>query len=624
MYVSVIIPAYNDEKTISATLDSLLAQTFQQWQAIIVDDGSSDETASIAASYAQRDSRLRLVSQPHHGACAARNHGLSLATFDWLLFLDADDLLLPNHLQRMTTELAQNPQLDAVHCDWQRITLDGQILAGDPYKPRGRLFDTLARRPLFPPFACILHRSLVEATGAWDTSFECCQDWDLWQRCARTGAQFGAIDEVLGYYCMRPHSLSTSRPYQLLRHGLRVIATGYGVDERVRNPAREYATGLITPDEARAKLVWLSWCAGLALGLGHDTAPLLQLIQAQEANINDPGLDPYSVADCLFRALPYSLGQPPDIWLQLWPQREQQIDSFLSMLEEQTQAPELAIHAKSFLELRIVNEAEIALPLTLGHTHAILIDVAQLTHATQRPSELAINDSVKNLICKLSYAGHGLGDIMLRLKTGDRPMDGDAVSPVILADAIAQKHAWHILGHFFENTIYPHLRLEREADTFSLWRGDLCLAQDIPPKKAFSWSELHDDIGWTIFLQEVWGKPSWPTAAFYNPQHEPTSAFDVYSLPGKLHIEVSNSVPGVLTHRKSLTIIATVGGAKLGDVTLPVTNYKVSAQEIRAAVTSMADFALCRLAVRQALIGRPLNDPTNLRQRLQQAAASSR
>ena len=85
------MPAYDAETTLSEALESLLAQTYSAWEAIVVDDGSTDRTAEIAAMFAARDERLRVVRQPNAGESAARNAGAAIAKSDWLVFLDADD-----------------------------------------------------------------------------------------------------------------------------------------------------------------------------------------------------------------------------------------------------------------------------------------------------------------------------------------------------------------------------------------------------------------------------------------------------------------------------------------------------------------------------------------------------
>src|SRR5262245_39894426 len=101
--VSIIIPAYNTQATLPKTLASLQAQTNTAWEAIVVDDGSTDLTSEVAATFVAGDSRLRLVRQANAGESAARNAALVHATSDWLVFLDSDDWLLPTFLERMTS-----------------------------------------------------------------------------------------------------------------------------------------------------------------------------------------------------------------------------------------------------------------------------------------------------------------------------------------------------------------------------------------------------------------------------------------------------------------------------------------------------------------------------------------
>src|SRR3989304_8511405 len=121
MNVSVIIPAHNAANTLTETLESLCAQTFKNWEVIVVDNGSNDGTQAIAATFAEKDHRIRVVSEPQKGVCIARNAGIRMSRFDWLLFLDADDWLLPQHLERMTSVLAADPNLGGVYCGWLYI-----------------------------------------------------------------------------------------------------------------------------------------------------------------------------------------------------------------------------------------------------------------------------------------------------------------------------------------------------------------------------------------------------------------------------------------------------------------------------------------------------------------------
>ena len=99
--VSVLIPAYNAEKTINRCMDSILCQTFQDIELIIVNDGSTDNTLSILINYAEKDKRIIVYNQPNQGVSAARNTGLRNASGDYILYVDSDDWIEPNMIQRM-------------------------------------------------------------------------------------------------------------------------------------------------------------------------------------------------------------------------------------------------------------------------------------------------------------------------------------------------------------------------------------------------------------------------------------------------------------------------------------------------------------------------------------------
>ena len=106
--ISVIIPAYNAQAYLRECLESVLAQSFSDWEAIIVDDGSTDSTREIAAGFTVRDSRFRLVSTPNGGLSSARNAGIAEARGQWLTYLDSDDTLYPDALARLMAATTEN------------------------------------------------------------------------------------------------------------------------------------------------------------------------------------------------------------------------------------------------------------------------------------------------------------------------------------------------------------------------------------------------------------------------------------------------------------------------------------------------------------------------------------
>jgi glycosyltransferase involved in cell wall biosynthesis len=162
---SVVVPAHNAAGTISETLRSLLAQSWDPWEALIVDDGSTDDTAAVASRMASHDSRIRCVSQKQGGVSAARNKGVEHARSDWLLFLDADDWLLPAYLRRMNAVLTASANVDAAFCGAARVTPDGLHVKEDYHDESGDMFHTFAHHAVFPIHACIGRKSIVQSVG---------------------------------------------------------------------------------------------------------------------------------------------------------------------------------------------------------------------------------------------------------------------------------------------------------------------------------------------------------------------------------------------------------------------------------------------------------------------------
>jgi peptidoglycan/xylan/chitin deacetylase (PgdA/CDA1 family) len=600
--VSVVIPAHNAAATIAETIESLRDQTCPNWEAIVVDDGSRDETATIAARFAERDARIRIVNQPQMGVSAARNTGISLAHFDWLLFLDADDWLLPPHLERLTGALISDSDLDAVHCGWARVAPDG-TLVGEKYWPgSGDLFAPFARTCAFAIHACIVRRSLVEAVGGFDTSLRTCEDWDLWQRIARTGARFGAIHEALARYRMRPDAASLGGP-QLLADALRVITQGHSFDRRVPNPHPAHRDGLPAELLSGAKLLWVCWAAGLVLGRGEDARPLLDALQDDR----DPGLNPTYVAASIFEAVPIVTCRVPGAWDELWPALEQHIDAFLLALEEQAQASGLARRTRTVLERLVLKHAMASGPLTIGATHAVRVEVMQPI------SDIVPPAAVERLQCVVELEGVPIGRIEL-------PVCEGLVPGYVLADAIAAEFFWPILGQFFEGTVYRDLRVEREPGGLSLWRGALYLVAGLAEDERAFWTQAHDRVGWTIFLQEIWGRPEWPNEVFYDSQAVEEAAPYRRVDDGWLVIEVSQDLPDIEFAGQSLDVVLTVGGVALGVVSVPVKENIVRAHELRVALTAASGLELCRAAVREGLLGWPIAGPGSLRTRLAAAA----
>lgn len=361
MNVSVIIPAYNAEKTLAETLESLLAQTYSQWEAIVVDDGSTDATPAIAKDFAKRDKRIRSITQSNTGEGAARNAGLSKARHEWIVFLDADDLIRPLYLERMAATLSADATFDGMICGSARVAGDGSLLIEPYLPPAGDLFPVLARRAAFPIHACMIRRSCVESVGKFDSSLRTSPDWDLWQRIARTGARFGTIRDVLALYRMSPHSASQNA-HQIFKDGFRILLQGHAPDPRVKNPHPDHANGE-PPERVRTQVFYLlSWCAGILLGQREDARPLLAYVTDERF----PELYPEAVAQCLFDSATLPSCQAPHAWEELWPTIHDRTMKFLSALEVAAAAPNLAHRASAGLKSLILRHSKTWQPVIEG------------------------------------------------------------------------------------------------------------------------------------------------------------------------------------------------------------------------------------------------------------------
>lgn len=340
MNVSVIIPAHNAEDTIEKTLHSLLDQTFPHWEAIVVDDGSNDGTASIVESFINRDPRFRIIVQKNMGLSAARNNGMAQARYDWLLFLDSDDWIFPKHLERLTGALNADPSLDVVYCGWAYVLPDGEPVFEQFENMTGDLFAAHAQHCVSIVHTYIVRRPLVEALGGFDSSLRTCEDWALWQRIARNGARFGAVNEILAAYRTRPGSMSRNGR-QLLEDGIQVLIRGHGPDPHVPQPHPVYQDGLSKEQLTKNKFDLLCACAGYLIGGGNDARSLLALLKDEQCST----LNPYSVASFIFIHAMVSASRPRREWYKLWPTLKGNLEDFLSALEAHSKTPGLTRRA---------------------------------------------------------------------------------------------------------------------------------------------------------------------------------------------------------------------------------------------------------------------------------------
>jgi len=196
--VSVIIPTYNREETIERAIKSVLEQTYENIEVLVVDDGSVDRTEEIVLNL--KDNRIKFFKQNHKGAAAARNYGIEMAKGKYIAFQDSDDVWHKNKLKVQMNELEKS-DYDMVFCKYMRNVrnMDGKI---ETYDMPGKLFNQneislktiLTSNYIGTP--TILCKKDCFNTEKFDTSLPCLEDWDLAIRFINH-YQVGYIDEVL-------------------------------------------------------------------------------------------------------------------------------------------------------------------------------------------------------------------------------------------------------------------------------------------------------------------------------------------------------------------------------------------------------------------------------------------
>lgn len=180
--VSVIIPTYNRRALVDEAVGSVLAQSYNNFELIVIDDGSDDGTADHLARYG---SYLRLISRRRSGVAAARNYGVSVAKGRYLAFLDSDDLWMPNKLEIQVAFMGQH--LGVQICQTDEIWIRNRVRVNPKTKhkkPSGDVFRRSLDLCLVSPSAVMMTKQLFNQVGGFDESFPVCEDYDLWLRIA--------------------------------------------------------------------------------------------------------------------------------------------------------------------------------------------------------------------------------------------------------------------------------------------------------------------------------------------------------------------------------------------------------------------------------------------------------
>ena len=219
--VTAIIPTHNYGRYIGEALESLRSQTYLNWECIVVDDGSTDDTCEVVAHHSVADARIHYVWQENRRQAAARNHGIRHARGEYIQFLDADDLLEREKLKRQVEFLEFRPEVDIVYSNVRYFDpekpdeLRYANADDEPWMPvisgaGEEILVPLVRNNIMPVNAPMIRRSTVEEVGFFDEKLPPVEDWEYLIRCAAAGKRFQYEDSEGVRALVRAHAESSS------------------------------------------------------------------------------------------------------------------------------------------------------------------------------------------------------------------------------------------------------------------------------------------------------------------------------------------------------------------------------------------------------------------------------
>jgi glycosyltransferase involved in cell wall biosynthesis len=179
--VSVIIPTYNRAKTIGAAIDSVLKQTFRYYEIIVIDDGSTDDTAGKLKQYGKL---IKYIHQENKGVSAARNAGLRLATGGYIAFLDSDDTWVPDKLEKQLKYFENNSRVGLLYSSARYLAVNNNTEQIKPRVITRNLREMIEKDAVFPTSTVIIRRECLDKVGMFDETLRGIEDFDLWFRIA--------------------------------------------------------------------------------------------------------------------------------------------------------------------------------------------------------------------------------------------------------------------------------------------------------------------------------------------------------------------------------------------------------------------------------------------------------
>lgn len=219
--VSLITTVHNRQRFLPACLDSAIAQTFGDWELILLDDGSTDDSLAITQDYARRDPRIRLTAAPHRGRGPALKDAHDQARGEFVGWLDSDDLLLPDALALTVAAMDAHPQAGVVYSDYYDISDEGRILGPGfrcriPFNKQRLLIDFMSFH------FRLIRREIFDKAGGIDPDFQFAVDYDLCLRLSEI-TDFYHLPRPLYHYRLHPQTMGFERRLDQIRFSKKAI-----------------------------------------------------------------------------------------------------------------------------------------------------------------------------------------------------------------------------------------------------------------------------------------------------------------------------------------------------------------------------------------------------------------
>jgi glycosyltransferase involved in cell wall biosynthesis len=201
--VSVVVPVFNGAAFLGRALDSIFAQTYQTWEVVVVDDGSTDDSGGVAEACARQDERVQVVRQPNGGPGVARNRGIVECRGEFLQFLDADDELCPSKLMDQVAYLNAHPEVDIVAGQAEYFDARGRLEAMDCDPPAFSIGADLLLRNFICVNSPLTRRRALGSIGGFKSHTARgervygCEDWELWLRAVLGGCRLAYLSDVV-------------------------------------------------------------------------------------------------------------------------------------------------------------------------------------------------------------------------------------------------------------------------------------------------------------------------------------------------------------------------------------------------------------------------------------------